>query len=161
MTKKTSKVTAVYPIMDQNNQPKIWNGQHGVLFIMGVTFENGDAGEFMCKDSQKPSFSIGESTEYELNTTQYGNRIKKINPEFQKGGGGRKGPEERRSIERQTALNRAVDIHIAMLNNGTQSSINDLKTNAIVFYDWISKTAEEMQNLTVPTTNQSEDDLPY
>tara|TARA_R100000781_G_scaffold114704_1_gene86250 strand:+ start:2208 stop:2657 length:450 start_codon:yes stop_codon:yes gene_type:complete len=45
---------------------KDFKGQFGVLYKFAVEFENGDVGEYSCKDKENPKFIEGQEQEYQL-----------------------------------------------------------------------------------------------
>jgi hypothetical protein len=68
--------------------------------------------------------------------------FKKAKTEGGFGGRGRTNPEERASIERQTALIQAVQIGVAVISSGKEMSADKVLAVADKFFTWISNKSE-------------------
>lgn len=49
------------------------DGKYGHYYIHGITFENGDAGDYMAKSNPQKYFIVGQEADYTKETTQNGN----------------------------------------------------------------------------------------
>ena len=138
---------------------RTFNGQYGQMFVHQIMFENGDSGEYNSKTQEQNKFVVGQEATYELTPNanpQYAPKITPVNPEF-KGGGGFKGkdsPEQRRSIERQTSMNRAIDLAVARIAQGKEVNGDQIRLDAIWIYDWIAR-GETAKEQTIPPYQQT------
>ena len=66
-----------------------YHGQFGTLYKFAVEFENGESGEYSCKDKDNPKFIVDQDQEYQLDLT-YPKfpKIKYHNSEYQNKFGG-------------------------------------------------------------------------
>ena len=153
---KTSKVLVA-------NFDREWSNANGTFYNYNVIFENTDSGVYVSKSSAQDKFVVGQEAHYELIKGQqkadgsfWPDKIKPVNPEYQgkQGGGfqGRTSPEERRSIERQSALKAAVEFAGYYISKGDKISPKDVRMFAIAFYDFIARgeTTKEAKPESVP-----------
>jgi len=131
---KTSKVVAVNPQGDY----QLKDGR--TLYKFVLTFENGDTGEYSSVKPDQNKFVVGQEAEYELNATQYGNRIK---PVYSQGGGfsgggysggsySSGGDTKQKMIVKQSCLKAAVDL---LKDKGAKST--DVLKVADSFVSWV------------------------
>lgn len=85
-----------------------------VLFKHSVAFENGDKGQYVCKQQSQAKFVIGQEVDYEFTDGQYP-KVKPIQENKFQGGGNKRDPvaERKRSIMivLQSSLERAMEFH--------------------------------------------------
>ena len=131
---KTSKVVAVNPRGDY----QLKDGR--TLYKFALTFDNGDTGEYSSVKPDQTKFIVGQEAEYELNATQYGNRIK---PVYNQGGGFSGGgyskgnysagsDDKQKMIVKQSCLKAAVDL---LKDKGAKST--DVLKVADSFVSWV------------------------
>ena len=108
-----------------------FNGQHGTLYKLEVSFANGDSGEYASKSQDQQKFKVGVETDYILTERKWNDRIfYKIAPaQVQQAPGGgfvakAKDPETDKRITRMSVLKVAGDLAI----NG------DIKLQEILAY---------------------------
>ena len=84
------------------------------LYKFFVSMDNGDSGEYSSVKADQDKFVVGQEVEYELSSTQYGNKIK---PVYNQGGGGYSrsnyssgGDDKQKMIVKQSCLKAAVDL---------------------------------------------------
>lgn len=121
---KTSKVKSV-----QGNGS--FEGKYGLLYKFEYEMENGDVGEANHK-SPEGIKKVGEEVTYELKSTDYGDKIKFVQPE----GGSYKKTGNNASF----ALSYAKDVHIARMAHTTENvHSGDLFLLADKMYEWLNK----------------------
>jgi len=131
---KKAKVVAVNPQGDY----QLKDGR--TLYKFALTFDNGDTGEYSSVKPDQTKFVVGMEAEYELNATQYGNRIK---PVYSQGGGFSGGgyssggyssgsDDKQRMIVKQSCLKAAVDL---LKDKGAKST--DVLKVADSFVSWV------------------------
>jgi hypothetical protein len=130
---KTSKVISVTPQGDY----QLKDGK--TLYKFSLSFENGDSGEYSSVKPDQTKFVAGQEAEYELNATQYGNRIK---PVYNQGGGysnnysqnNHSGGSDNKQklIVKQSCLKAAVD-----LLKDKQAKSTDVLKVAESFVTWV------------------------
>ena len=131
---KKGKVVAVNPQGDY----QLKDGR--TLYKFALTFDNGDTGEYSSVKPDQTKFIVGLEAEYELNATQYGNRIK---PVYSQGGGFSGGgyssggyssgsDDKQRVIVKQSSLKAAVDL---LKDKGAKST--DVLKVADSFVSWV------------------------
>jgi len=131
---KKAKVVAVNPQGDY----QLKDGR--TLYKFALTFDNGDTGEYSSVKPDQTKFVVGMEAEYELNATQYGNRIK---PVYSQGGGFSGGgyssggyssgsDDKQRMIVKQSSLKAAVDL---LKDKGAKST--DVLKVADSFVSWV------------------------
>jgi len=131
---KKAKVVAVNPQGDY----QLKDGR--TLYKFALTFDNGDTGEYSSVKPDQTKFIVGQEAEYELNATQYGNRIK---PVYSQGGGFSGGgyssggyssgsDDKQRMIVKQSCLKAAVDL---LKDKGAKST--DVLKVADSFVSWV------------------------
>ena len=131
---KKAKVVAVNPQGDY----QLKDGR--TLYKFALTFDNGDTGEYSSVKPDQTKFIVGQEAEYELNATQYGNRIK---PVYSQGGGFSGGgyssggyssgsDDKQRMIVKQSCLKAAVDL---LKDKGAKST--DVLKIADSFVSWV------------------------
>ena len=170
---KKAKVVAVNPQGDY----QLKDGR--TLYKFALTFDNGDTGEYSSVKPDQTKFIVGQEAEYELNATQYGNRIK---PVYSQGGGFSGGgyssggyssgsDDKQRMIVKQSCLKAAVDL---LKDKGAKST--DVLKVADSFVSWVmeedkketsydnhfSSREEKIQVANaIVNGSASEDDLPF
>ena len=170
---KKAKVVAVNPQGDY----QLKDGR--TLYKFALTFDNGDTGEYSSVKPDQTKFVVGMEAEYELNATQYGNRIK---PVYSQGGGFSGGgyssggyssgsDDKQRMIVKQSCLKAAVDL---LKDKGAKST--DVLKVADSFVSWVmeedkketsydnhfSSREEKIQVANaIVNGSASEDDLPF
>jgi len=131
---KKAKVVAVNPQGDY----QLKDGR--TLYKFALTFDNGDTGEYSSVKPDQTKFVVGMEAEYELNATQYGNRIK---PVYSQGGGFSGGgyssggyssgsDDKQRMIVKQSCLKAAVDL---LKDKGAKST--DVLKEVDSFVSWV------------------------
>ena len=170
---KKAKVVAVNPQGDY----QLKDGR--TLYKFALTFDNGDTGEYSSVKPDQTKFVVGMEAEYELNATQYGNRIK---PVYSQGGGFSGGgylsggyssgsDDKQRMIVKQSSLKAAVDF---LKDKGAKST--DVLKVADSFVSWVmeedkketsydnhfSSREEKIQVVNAIVNGQAaDDDLPF
>lgn len=168
---KKAKVVAVNPQGDY----QLKDGR--TLYKFALTFDNGDTGEYSSVKPDQTKFVVGMEAEYELNATQYGNRIK---PVYSQGGGFSGGgyssggyssgsDDKQRMIVKQSSLKAAVDF---LKDKGAKST--DVLKVADSFVSWVMEedkketsydnhfsSREEKIQVANAIVNGQDDDLPF
>lgn len=168
---KKAKVVAVNPQGDY----QLKDGR--TLYKFALTFDNGDTGEYSSVKPDQTKFVVGMEAEYELNATQYGNRIK---PVYSQGGGFSGGgyssggyssgsDDKQRMIVKQSSLKAAVDF---LKDKGAKST--DVLKIADSFVSWVLEedkketsydnhfsSREEKIQVANAIVNGQDDDLPF
>ena len=168
---KKAKVVAVNPQGDY----QLKDGR--TLYKFALTFDNGDTGEYSSVKPDQTKFIVGQEAEYELNATQYGNRIK---PVYSQGGGFSGGgyssggyssgsDDKQRMIVKQSCLKAAVDL---LKDKGAKST--DVLKVADSFVSWVMEedkketsydnhfsSREEKIQVANAIVNGQDDDLPF
>ena len=168
---KKGKVVSVNPQGDY----QLKDGR--TLYKFVLTFENGDTGEYSSVKPDQTKFIVGQEAEYELNATQYGNRIK---PVYSQGGGFSGGgyssggyssgsDDKQRMIVKQSCLKAAVDL---LKDKGAKST--DVLKVADSFVSWVMEedkketsydnhfsSREEKIQVANAIVNGQDDDLPF
>jgi len=131
---KKGKVVSVNPQGDY----QLKDGR--TLYKFVLSFDNGDTGEYSSVKPDQTKFIVGQEAEYELNATQYGNRIK---PVYSQGGGfsgggysggsySSGGDTKQKMIVKQSCLKAAVDL---LKDKGAKST--DVLKVADSFVSWV------------------------
>jgi len=170
---KKGKVVSVNPQGDY----QLKDGR--TLYKFVLSFDNGDTGEYSSVKPDQTKFIVGQEAEYELNATQYGNRIK---PVYSQGGGfsgggysggsySSGGDTKQKMIVKQSCLKAAVDL---LKDKGAKST--DVLKVADSFVSWVmeedkketsydnhfSSREEKIQVANaIVNGSASEDDLPF
>ena len=168
---KKAKVVAVNPQGDY----QLKDGR--TLYKFVLSFDNGDTGEYSSVKPDQTKFVVGQEAEYELNATQYGNRIK---PVYSQGGGFSGGgyssggyssgsDDKQRMIVKQSCLKAAVDL---LKDKGAKST--DVLKIADSFVSWVLEedkketsydnhfsSREEKIQVANAIVNGQDDDLPF
>lgn len=168
---KKGKVVAVNPQGDY----QLKDGR--TLYKFVLTFDNGDTGEYSSVKPDQTKFVVGQEAEYELNATQYGNRIK---PVYSQGGGfsgggysggsySSGGDTKQKMIVKQSCLKAAVDL---LKDKGAKST--DVLKIADSFVSWVLEedkketsydnhfsSREEKIQVANAIINGQDDDLPF
>jgi hypothetical protein len=170
---KKGKVVSVTPQGDY----QLKDGR--TLYKFALQFDNGDSGEYSSVKPDQNKFVVGQEAEYELNATQYGNRIK---PVYNQGGGYSGGgytpkgnyssgsDDKQKMIVKQSCLKAAVDL---LKDKGAKST--DVLKVADSFVTWVmeeekketgydthfSSREEKIQTAQAIVNGQAEDDLPF
>lgn len=137
---KTSKVTQLIQVLDpQSGQPKTYSGDYGLMYFHKISFENGDVGEYMHKESEQKKFTFNEVTDYEFIPRlkpEYADRIKPVQKEFNSGFKTNGKPSNNRSF----ALSYAKDIVVALIEQGSKTiSPNKTIEIANTFVKWLDE----------------------
>jgi len=168
---KKGKVVSVNPQGDY----QLKDGR--TLYKFVLSFDNGDTGEYSSVKPDQTKFIVGQEAEYELNATQYGNRIK---PVYSQGGGFSGGgyssggyssgsDDKQRMIVKQSCLKAAVDL---LKDKGAKST--DVLKVADSFVSWVMEedkketsydnhfsSREEKIQVANAIVNGQDDDLPF
>lgn len=109
------------------------------LYKFFVSMDNGDSGEYSSVKADQDKFIVGQEVEYELSSTQYGNKIK---PVYSQGGGYSGGgytpsyssgsDDKQKMIVKQSCLKAAVDL---LKDKGAKST--DVLKIADSFVEWV------------------------
>lgn len=131
---KTAKVVSVSPKGDY----QLRDGK--TLYKFFVSMDNGDSGEYSSVKADQDKFLVGQEAEYELNSTQYGNRIKPVynqsggfsggdysKPSYSSGG-----DDKQKMIVKQSCLKAAVEL---LKDKGAKST--DVLKVADSFVAWV------------------------
>ena len=70
--------------------PKEYKNDKGTFYYFQIEMENGDKGSIGSKDSSPSFLSVGSELSYEFTETDKGNKIKRVNENPFRGGGGSK-----------------------------------------------------------------------
>lgn len=143
------------------------------LYKFFVSMDNGDSGEYSSVKPDQDKFIVGQEAEYELSSTQYGNKIK---PVYSQGGGGSYTPkysaggdDKQKMIVKQSCLKAAVDL---LKDKGAKST--DVLKVADSFVNWVMEddkqetsyethfsSREEKIQAANAIVNGQADDLPF
>lgn len=131
---KTAKVVSVSPQGDY----QLRDGK--TLYKFFVSMDNGDSGEYSSVKADQDKFIVGEQVEYELTSTQYGNRIKPFYNQsggFSGGGYSKSsyssgGEDKQKMIVKQSCLKAAVEL---LKDKGAKST--DVINVADSFVAWV------------------------
>jgi len=161
---KNSKVVSIVPQGDY----QLRDGK--TLYKFLLTFENGDSGEYSSVKPDQTKFVVGAPADYEISSTQYGNRIKAV---YSGGGGYSSGggnDDKQKMIVKQSCLKAAVDL---LKDKGAKST--DVLKVADSFVAWVLEegkkeettynnhfsSREEKIETAQAIVQQSDDDLPF
>ena len=161
---KNSKVVSIVPQGDY----QLRDGK--TLYKFLLTFENGDSGEYSSVKPDQTKFVVGAPADYEISSTQYGNRIKAV---YSGGGGyssGSNNDDKQKMIVKQSCLKAAVDL---LKDKGAKST--DVLKVADSFVAWVLEegkkeettynnhfsSREEKIETAQAIVQQSDDDLPF
>lgn len=135
---KRGKVVSVTPKGDY----QLRDGK--TLYKFFISFDNGDSGEYSSVKPDQDKFNVGQDADYELNSTQYGNKIK---PVYSGGGGyAPKGnyssgsDDKQKMIVKQSCLKAAVDL---LKDKGAKST--DVLKVADSFVAWVMEEGSKPQ----------------
>lgn len=148
------------------------------LYKFFVSMDNGDSGEYSSVKADQDKFVVGQEVEYELSSTQYGNKIK---PVYSQGGGysgggytpkySAGGDDKQKMIVKQSCLKAAVDL---LKDKGAKST--DVLKIADSFVEWVlesdkkeettyethfSSREEKIQVAQAAANGQATDGLPF
>ena len=122
------------------------------LYKFFVSMDNGDSGEYSSVSADQNKFVVGQEVEYELSSTQYGNKIK---PVYSQGGGysgggytpkySAGGDDKQKMIVKQSCLKAAVDL---LKDKGAKST--DVLKIADSFVEWVLE-ADKQEDTTYET----------
>lgn len=135
---KTGKLVEIH------QQKELTSGKFEGAIIYEGMVDNGDQGEIFVPKGQTPPAKDSDIT-YEVQETDFGNKLKIQKPGGFKGGfGGRKeNPETNKSIQKQKAL----DVAERSVSNFKFESTKDYATNVLMvaarYYDWLSGKTEK------------------
>lgn len=114
------------------------------LYKFFVSMDNGDSGEYSSVKADQDKFVVGQEVEYELSSTQYGNKIK---PVYNQGGGGYSrsnyssgGDDKQKMIVKQSCLKAAVDL---LKDKGAKST--DVLKVADSFVNWVMESDKQQE----------------
>jgi len=161
---KNSKVVSIVPQGDY----QLRDGK--TLYKFLLTFENGDSGEYSSVKPDQTKFVVGAPADYEISSTQYGNRIKAV---YSGGGGyssGSGNDDKQKMIVKQSCLKAAVDL---LKDKGAKST--DVLKVADSFVAWVLEeenkqettynnhfsSREEKIETAQAIVQKSDDDLPF
>ena len=112
------------------------------LYKFFVSMDNGDSGEYSSVKADQDKFVVGQEVEYELSSTQYGNKIK---PVYNQVGGGYSrsnyssgGDDKQKMIVKQSCLKAAVDL---LKDKGAKST--DVLKVADSFVNWVMESDKQ------------------
>lgn len=113
------------------------------LYKFFVSMDNGDSGEYSSVSADQNKFVVGQEVEYELSSTQYGNKIK---PVYNGGGGyapkySAGGDDKQKMIVKQSCLKAAVDL---LKDKGAKST--DVLKIADSFVAWVLESDKHEDN---------------
>lgn len=144
---KRGKVVSVTPKGDY----QLRDGK--TLYKFFVSFDNGDSGEYSSVKPDQDKFNVGQEVEYELNATQYGNKIKPVYS-----GGGGYAPkyssgfdDKQKMIVKQSCLKAAVDL---LKDKGAKST--DVLKIADSFVDWVMEEDKKETNYNTHFSSREE-----
>jgi hypothetical protein len=139
------------------------------LYKFLLTFENGDSGEYSSVKPDQTKFVVGAPADYEISSTQYGNRIKAV---YSGGGGyssGTGNDDKQKMIVKQSCLKAAVDL---LKDKGAKST--DVLKVADSFVAWVLEEENKQETTynnhfssreekieTAQAIVQQSDDLPF
>ena len=109
------------------------------LYKFFVSMDNGDSGEYSSVKADQDKFVVGQEVEYELSSTQYGNKIKPVyaqggyTPSYSSGG-----DDKQKMIVKQSCLKAAVDL---LKDKGAKST--DVLKVADSFVEWVLESKKE------------------
>jgi hypothetical protein len=163
---KTSKVTNVAGI-------GTWESKHGLFYKFEVSFDNGDAGQYLSKSQDQNKFIKGQETAYTIEGKEYNGQmyytVKPVMAQqpFQGGGGKsyQKDPETEKRITRMSVLKVAGDLVI----NG-EVKLQDLTKVAQIFEGYVMTGedtitlmygAKQFQEEAIYNMDMGGDDLPF
>lgn len=145
------------------------------LYKFFVSMDNGDSGEYSSVKADQDKFVVGQEVEYELSSTQYGNKIKPVYSQVNSGGGytpkySAGGDDKQKMIVKQSCLKAAVDL---LKDKGAKST--DVLKVADSFVEWVleadkqettyethfSSREEKIQVAQAAANGQATDDLPF
>jgi len=163
---KSAKVVSVVPKGDY----QLRDGK--TLYKFFVSFDNGDSGEYSSVKPDQDKFNVGQSSDYELTSTQYGNKVKPVysggqgyTPKTNYSSGS---DDKQRMIVKQSCLKAAVDL---LKDKGAKST--DVLKIADSFVDWVMEedkketnydthfSSREEKIATAQAIVNGEDDLPF
>ena len=128
---KTSKVTQVAG-------SGTWEGKYGVMYKFEVSFENGDAGQYLSKSQDQTKFKVGQEANYTIEGKEFnGQTFYTVKPVMQQQAFGnkpsyQKDPETEKRITRMSVLKVAGDLVI----NG-EVKLHDLTKVAQIFERYV------------------------
>ena len=145
------------------------------LYKFFVSMDNGDSGEYSSVKAEQDKFLVGQEVEYELSSTQYGNKIKPVYSQVNSGGGYTPkylagGDDKQKMIVKQSCLKAAVDL---LKDKGAKST--DVLKVADSFVEWVleadkqettyethfSSREEKIQVAQAAANGQATDGLPF
>ena len=165
---KNSKVVSIVPQGDY----QLRDGK--TLYKFLLTFENGDSGEYSSVKPDQTKFVVGAPADYEITSTQYGNKIKAVysgGGGYSSGGGYTSGSDDKQKmIVKQSCLKAAVDL---LKDKGAKST--DVLKVADSFVAWVLEegkkeettynnhfsSREEKIETAQAIVQKSDDDLPF
>ena len=120
------------------------------LYKFFVSMDNGDSGEYSSVSADQNKFVVGQEVEYELSSTQYGNKIKPVYSQVNSGGGytpkySAGGDDKQKMIVKQSCLKAAVDL---LKDKGAKST--DVLKIADSFVEWVLE-ADKQEDTTYET----------
>ncbi len=149
-------------IINNDQKKEFTDGKWEGAKIFYITLDNGDEGEiFVPRGQAVPTGTIN----YNLQETEYGNKIKIVKDQKGGGGFGKADPAKSASIERQVALKEAVTFLGYFIAKGEKVTKVDVCNVADYFDDWLKKKpakevpkVTELQQAPPPSSN---DELPF
>lgn len=120
------------------------NPRGGVVYYHNIEFENGDKGDIGTKE--KDSLRVGDEIEYTVQSTDKGNKIKKVSS-FQGGGGGGQYKRQDDPATRKRIV-RSVCIECAIKYRAITQHTDKLTDIANTFEAWVeTKGTDQGQNI--------------
>ena len=113
------------------------------LYKFFVSMDNGDSGEYSSVKADQDKFVVGQEVEYELSSTQYGNKIKPVYAQGNSGGSytpkySAGGDDKQKMIVKQSCLKAAVDL---LKDKGAKST--DVLKIADSFVNWVMESDKQ------------------
>lgn len=122
-----------------------WDGQYGRMYKFEVSFENGDAGQYLSKVQDQTKFIQGREAEYQKETNDKGYvSIKPFAPQpnYTAKGPVAKDPETGKQIARMSVLKAACDLVVA-----GKVELHDITHVASIFERYVQTGEDSMKSV--------------
>ena len=122
-----------------------WDGQYGRMYKFEVSFENGDAGQYLSKVQDQTKFIQGREAEYQKETNEKGYvTIKPFAPQpnYTAKGPVTKDPETGKQIARMSVLKAACDLVVA-----GKVELHDITHVASIFERYVQTGEDSMKTV--------------